>query len=160
MGFNYDTWNGSWGTFWGISWGSNGGGPDSPADTPLDSPPDAAPTPSPQPIIGAGAGWKKHSKGKPALPGYEQGARALSDLRQAKIDRILAERKAAEASTKVDAPHERPVSMAGGVLVPPVLPPAVTLGDISPELARLKRELEATGDSLEDDRRRRILLLN
>lgn len=128
----------AWGSSWGVSWGNSWG---SISTTTVTIDP------------GAGGG-KKRKPGPIVYPAHEE--RALADIRQLKIERILAERR--EASAPADAP--KPVSMAGGVLVPPVLPPAVTLGDIAPELVALKKQLEATGEDLEDDRRRRILLLN
>lgn len=127
-------WLNSWGAAWGDSWGANG----------------AVIAPAIDP--GAGGGKKKK--------GLRYNADSLADVRQIEVDRILAERAAKEANPDVAQPQEeKPVLMAGGVLVPPMRSPAsITLGDIIPELAMLRNQLQST-EINDDDNRRRLLLL-
>lgn len=165
------SWGGSWGTIWGSSWGSSAGaeacgtfgavpeafGSISTAFGSLDLCLSTA-------YESLGGKPAKRIKGPKAYSAHEQSAKALTDARQASIDRILAERKTAiEAPVTPGAPDKKrkPVLLAGGALVPPVLPPAaITLGEMLPELAELKARLEATGIDFEEDRRRRLLLLS
>jgi hypothetical protein len=121
--------------------------------------PTDAPSPSPEPEIIEGKGRGRRTRyGEHPLPVHEAAARSLSEAREQLVKEILAKRQQAamaeaqrkhldEARGNLPGMPEagKPVLMAGGLLVPPVVPPAsINKADII---------------NFEDERRRRMLLL-